>query len=506
MQMQIREANIGAKSFKWDRKNRVAFASLLVVKLPATYTFPENTQKIEGWRVRQRPQLHSKAIGTLRVGQRFEATERKGLWLKVDLPNSKKKGWALAEIDGVQYIRPVFPQVIYPWQRARGSGLMYEDVLSKRREELRNMDLAKDPRLVNEWMALIGELDAVLRLTRGFARLIKQAKSTVGNFALNASVRRPRSNSFSMARKGAAPVMMPSEGKHLGDNQRKPRANSFNQKASADADNELDDDNLKDQWATWREDHDERQRQNPFGDGRQNPFNDGAQPQQRQRLNSAEENSRLLSLAKAEAQARIDKEIKHSQNLTKLETASRLNSRQQDMNMSSDRDQMAGRPRSNTLTDILPANEPDVSELYKWSWEKRGQLDPRDFAVDALLKHEVDVRRRIELDDPDDVYANDGEIHDDLDHNGEHYPQHAHDRIRSEESPRSPQQQQMIHMDNKNGLKFSPSLSPRGRQRQPTSPREVATSQLSKSKRSSSLPCRKADGARHNLYIPAGAR
>ena len=102
----------------------------------------------------------------------------------------------------MQYIRPVFPQVIYPWQRARGSGLMYEDVLSKRREELRNMDLAKDPRLVNEWMALIGELDAVLRLTRGFARLIKQAKSTVGNFALNASVRRPRSNSFSMARKG----------------------------------------------------------------------------------------------------------------------------------------------------------------------------------------------------------------------------------------------------------------------------------------------------------------
>ena len=48
--------------------------------------------------------------------------ERKGLWLKLQHPVKKCIGWAVAEIDDVKYLRPSFPGVVYPWQRARHQG------------------------------------------------------------------------------------------------------------------------------------------------------------------------------------------------------------------------------------------------------------------------------------------------------------------------------------------------------------------------------------------------
>eukprot|EP00040_Diaphanoeca_grandis_P000595 m.15924 g.15924 ORF g.15924 m.15924 type:complete len:475 (-) comp10788_c0_seq1:50-1474(-) len=467
-----------AKGFKWDRKSRVAFASLLVVKLPANYTFPENAQQIEGWRVRQRPALHSKAVGTLKVGQRFEATERMGLWLKLNIPNSKKTGWALAEIDGVQYLRPVFPQVVYPWQRARGSGLMYEDVLCKRREELRKLDLAKDNRLVNEWIALISELDAVLRLTRGFAHMIQTArKSAKGSYALSASVRRPRSNSFSTAKKSTTPIILPSEAKISDDiNRRRPRSNTFTQKTTLTDDSDDDEDNTKEQWTAWREDYEVRRRKNPFNNGDDVIVKKVSPALSQQDLE--DEERKLLMRARAEAQARIERENKHSENISRLESANRLNRREVE---NQEKEQTPTRPRSNTLTSLNGFNEPDVSELYKWSWEKRGLLDPKDFAVDPLLGKDEDSRRNHE-DDHRRV-----EVEDDR---GQNFSFHSDENTHT-------------YGQNTHPNKYSPKLSPRGRQRVVAAP-HVPKATPSPSKRSLSLPCRKADGARHNLFIAAG--
>lgn len=107
----------------------------------------------------------------------------------------------MAEANGVQYIRPVIPRAKYAWQRARGSGLMYEDILKRRRAVLREKDLASSPEHLKEWHDLIAELDAVMRLTHGYVEMIKAGGRSVPEPAGTARPkgfigRRPRSNSF----------------------------------------------------------------------------------------------------------------------------------------------------------------------------------------------------------------------------------------------------------------------------------------------------------------------
>jgi hypothetical protein len=63
----------------------------------------------------------------------------------------------------------LFPVAIVPkpkaygWQRARGHATDYNDILERRRAQLRKADLAAVPALLEEWYELIKELDAVLR-------------------------------------------------------------------------------------------------------------------------------------------------------------------------------------------------------------------------------------------------------------------------------------------------------------------------------------------------------
>lgn len=59
----------------------------------------------------------------------------------------------------------------YGWQRARGHAKNYNEMLEKRRAQLRLADLAANPPLLEEWYELIKELDAVLRY--GFSSVIE---------------------------------------------------------------------------------------------------------------------------------------------------------------------------------------------------------------------------------------------------------------------------------------------------------------------------------------------
>lgn len=121
----------------------------------------------------------------------------------------------MSDSDGVQYIRPALPRAAYPWQRARGSGLMYEDILKRRRDTLREEDLASSEILLKEWHALIAELDAVMRLTHGYVEMIKAGGRSVpgvaGSKPKASAGRRPRSNSFfgsSRSKRLSAPTLL----------------------------------------------------------------------------------------------------------------------------------------------------------------------------------------------------------------------------------------------------------------------------------------------------------
>ena len=52
---------------------------------------------------------------------------------------------------------------------------MYEDVLNRRKMQLRELDLAANPALVKEWTTLVAELDVVMRLNRGYVAQERQA-------------------------------------------------------------------------------------------------------------------------------------------------------------------------------------------------------------------------------------------------------------------------------------------------------------------------------------------
>lgn len=439
--------------FKWDRKTRLSFASLLIVQLPADFTFPPNAQKIEGWRIRREPALHAKAVGMLTVGMRFRVLDRNGFWLKLKIPDSSRTGWALAEIDGIKYIRPIIPPVAYPWQRGRGLGLMYEDLLCKRRNEMRQLDLASSQALRFEWNTLVSELDVVLRLSRGFEGIVKRAETrtaTGGNYALTASVRRPRSNSFFAPRK--APLNLPSEGAGGGDGARRPRANTF--VAGNIHGDQMDESQQKDQWEEWKSESKSRQAMQPF-DAAPLP---AATHRTGEELLRETEN--MMARAREVAQQRLDNTAKYSKNMNRLLTSQRLREHEKKTLLAKERDDRY-RPRTNSMSGMpvglsVPAPEPDVSSLYKWSWEKQRPLDPRDFAVDPMLPDAEARARRLQQR---------GHVDGDID---------------PSDSP--------------------PTVRAREREKKAKSP---SSGQKKRRNRARSLPCRKADGARHKLFIPA---
>eukprot|EP00038_Savillea_parva_P004387 m.137306 g.137306 ORF g.137306 m.137306 type:complete len:598 (+) comp11457_c0_seq8:1958-3751(+) len=252
----------------WDRHDRQKFATLLVVPLPADYIFPANAQGITEWQVRREPSQFATPIGTLRQGDRFTVTDRRGDWIHFQVPRSTRMGWATVEANGVRCIRPVYPPVVYPWQRARGSGLMYEDILTNRRAALREADLASDETLLKEWHDLIAELDAVMRLTHGYVAMIKAGGRSVptaskpgrasrANDVVSTATdgstaqRRPRSNSFFGFPRRWAGDRGDEASVETQPVTRRPRANSFSQDARVEVECQGESE-AKGIWKTWK--------------------------------------------------------------------------------------------------------------------------------------------------------------------------------------------------------------------------------------------------------------
>lgn len=513
-------AGAGAASKRWGRKERLAFAELLVVQLPAEYTFPQNKHDISGWQVRAQPSLSARAIGTLSIGDKFTVVSRKGLWLEFTPPRCQRRGWALAEVDGVTYIRPAIPRVQYPWQRARGSGLMYEDVLIKRREVLRGMDLAQSDALLREWLALIAELDAVMRLSKGYVALVRHAGSSAINHcgttgdahALQKQARRPRSNSFFGPRKQRTLTHLPSEAAgaagataHL----RRPRANSFTpgQPHTQQPQGGYD----AQQWAAWRAEANAAVRGAKPVPGSAAAFNHD--PRSGDEL--LREQEERLARAKTEAHKLMSRQQAHAYNVNRLLTEQRL--REHDLQQQ----RKHGRRERASSFSALPAglalpgtdHEPDVSSLYKWSWEGH-RLNPTDYAVDAAIEangagpampHSRESRGRTR--------------------SRHHYHGHGHGRrtgspyserdvspARSVRSNRSAYSARS-GLSQRSTATTARSMSMRGGGDSgghangghnsfgdhSSSPKRPST----RRKRSQSLPTRRADGARTHLYIPA---
>lgn len=118
------------------------------------------------------------------------------------------------------------------------TGLMYEDVLIKRREAMRDLDLATNEKHLKEWLALIAELDAVMRLSNGYVQMVRtvgHSSQAVHAEAGRSQVKgntRPRSNSVLMSTTAPSVLAcLPTEARgtvadapgHL----RRPRAQSF---------------------------------------------------------------------------------------------------------------------------------------------------------------------------------------------------------------------------------------------------------------------------------------
>lgn len=87
-------------------------------------------------------------------------------------------GWAVTRTDGIEHLQPSpstttplppSTPLEFPWQRYRDSGLLYEDVLKKRKVELTG-DISR----LTEWNTLIAELDAVVRRKHGLVARVRE--------------------------------------------------------------------------------------------------------------------------------------------------------------------------------------------------------------------------------------------------------------------------------------------------------------------------------------------
>eukprot|EP00040_Diaphanoeca_grandis_P024700 m.136091 g.136091 ORF g.136091 m.136091 type:complete len:313 (-) comp29834_c1_seq3:121-1059(-) len=150
----------------------------------------------EGWPVYSARATSSAVIGVIQPREKFMVSRLDKDFVKVHL-HSGVVGWALAILKGNRYLHikdePPGPAIArrrvqcYGWQRARGGATNYEQILEKRRAQLRQVELDRHPELLKEWMELIRELDAVLRY--GFT-------SKLDVVAIVSDVKRSRSNSF----------------------------------------------------------------------------------------------------------------------------------------------------------------------------------------------------------------------------------------------------------------------------------------------------------------------
>lgn len=164
----------------------------------------------QGWPVYSVRATSSAVIGVIKPREEFSVSRVDGDYVKC-LLDSGLVGWALAVLKGTRFLHPrneeVKPRSVSPrrkakhqvrsygWQRARGRVKNYEEMLNKRRDQLRQVELDKHPQLLDEWMELIKELDAVLRY--GFTSQVEPPKP--------GDNRKSRSNSFFGGGKPAAP-------------------------------------------------------------------------------------------------------------------------------------------------------------------------------------------------------------------------------------------------------------------------------------------------------------
>jgi len=373
-----------AKTKRWDRRQRADFAKLLVVELPANYIFPPNPQKIALWQVRRGPSQFARPVGRLNAGDRITVVETRGAWIRFTLPRSRRQGWALTESNGVRYIRPVMPKVVYPWQRGRGSGLMYEDILMRRRVQLRQKDLASNENLLKEWHALIAELDAVLRMThyhvnRIMARGRHEDHIAIAEFPASEStaaaaaaapdesslpqrscVRKPRSNSFMELGGPRDFCELPTEAIGDGDAPAlRPRSNSFVHRSAGNGPDAADIRAWKVESAEWVP----------------------PQPCLERRLSGEEElqmqEKAIKERARREAKSRVDRTERNHRTYRRILTEQLL----QEHNRQSD-ERVRRKPRSNSLCGALPsglaslvdcpnAGQPaEGGTLFRFSWEK----------------------------------------------------------------------------------------------------------------------------------------
>eukprot|EP00038_Savillea_parva_P010647 m.191705 g.191705 ORF g.191705 m.191705 type:complete len:459 (-) comp18430_c0_seq1:91-1467(-) len=150
----------------------------------------DQTKFKTGWPVHGNNTERSPVLGYLPRKQPFRVTGFNGPWVRAELPNGLT-GWTMATYRGSRVLHPVAaPQPrgpkSYGWQRARGRAKNYNEMLERRRAQLRLADLATNPALLEEWYELIKELDAVLRY--GFSSQIDPTPTKGGQ--------RKRANSF----------------------------------------------------------------------------------------------------------------------------------------------------------------------------------------------------------------------------------------------------------------------------------------------------------------------